>query len=505
MSLRRLPRRAFLGLAGVGLAGPIFAGRPQPVLAAEPLPRVHRWESQPDATTAESVVYLPPHPFNAIGVLWKGPDDAIEIRAGIAGHWSDWLPVHRHPGSGHAEPGDWQAGDLVAFRSASQVQYRARKVGVTRVRCELIDSAAGPGVAGRSALGGSVISRAQWGADERLRFSKGEERWPVEYAPVEKVVVHHTVTQTEEADPAATVRSIYVYHATLVDPKPDGSAGWGDIGYNLLVDWRGNVYEGRFGGPGAVAAHARGYNTGSAGIAFLGTYSGAYIPAASEEGFASVVSSSFGFLDPFGSSFFADKSLANICGHRDCLSTECPGNFGYRQLPNLRDAVARWRGTPRQQAQLTYARFTSERGSEDVVRFEIEVWNNSRNRIETQGPEPEAIYDEYQNSASIGHPGQTDRWRIGVDFADNATGKVYPYRWGLGKALEPGERRMVRGQIELVQPKRSIWWAGLIQEGIAYRTELFGVGRPIPTTASRVFVPLASRNGNGPEPLLRDC
>jgi hypothetical protein len=496
----RLSRRAFLALSGAaGVGVPLVAGAPELVSAEPSSPRILRWESEPPPVAAESEVYRAPHPFNAVGVLWRGTGDGLEVRAGMGGHWTPWLPVHAHPGGGHDAPSsDWHVGDLVAFAPATHLQYRTRVPGVRRVRCHLLDTSAGPSAVGRTALSGGFISRARWGCDERLRFRDGVEVWPVEYAPVEKVIIHHTVTQTEEADPAATVRSIYVYHATLVDPKPDGRAGWGDIGYNLLIDWKGNVYEGRYGGRGAVGAHTRGYNTGSVGVAFLGSYSTAYFNADSEAAFAGAIASSFRSLDPFGSSFFADKTLPNICAHRDCLPTECPGNYGYRQLPNLRDAVARWRGTPRPQAQLTFARFTSEADAQDIVRFEIEVWNNSKTRLETQGPEPGFIYDETQHSGTIGQLGQYNRWRIGVDFADNLTGKSYPFRWGLGAPLEPGERRLITGQIELLQPKRSIWWASLIQEGVAIRTELFGVNRPVLTRRSRVFVPLAARNAANP-------
>lgn len=486
------------GVAGV--SAPLLVGAPEIVTAEPPPSRVHAWESEPSPVDVESEIYVAPHPFNAVGILWIGPDDALDVRFGRHGHWSAWLPVHVHPGGGHDAAGAWRAADLVAFETATHVQYRTRLPGVQRVRCHLIDTSAGPSAPARATLRAGFISRAGWGCDERLRFRNGEEIWPVEYAPVEKVIVHHTVTQTEEADPAATVRSIYVYHATLV-PTRGGSFGWGDIGYNLLVDWKGNVYEGRFGGRGAVGAHTLGYNTGSAGIAFLGTYTTAYFNSDSEAAFAGVVASNFPALDPFGSSFFADKILPNICGHRDCVSTECPGGYGYRQLPNLRDSVARARGTPRQQAQLTSARFTSEAGAEDVVRFEIEVWNNSRTRLETQGPDPGFVYDETDHSITVGHPGQYNRWRVGIDFADNLTGRSYPFRWGLGGPLEPGERRIVRGQIELIQPKRSIWWASLIQEGVAFRTELFGVNRPVITRPSRVFVPIANRGAPSLEAL----
>jgi hypothetical protein len=63
------------------------------------------------------------------------------------------------------------------------------------------------------------------------------------------------VTQNQKADPAATMRAIYYYHAV--------TQGWGDIGYNFLVDWHGNVYEGRYGGTNVVGGHSLQYNYGS--------------------------------------------------------------------------------------------------------------------------------------------------------------------------------------------------------------------------------------------------
>jgi hypothetical protein len=125
----------------------------------------------------------------------------------------------------------------------------------------------------------TVIPRSGWGADESLRFdATGKEIWPPAFYPVQKVIVHHTATQNNDPDPAATIRSIYQYHAV--------TQGWGDIGYNFLIDEAGRVYEGRYSrqyapgesptgedlsGNGVTAAHTQGYNSGTVGIALLGT------------------------------------------------------------------------------------------------------------------------------------------------------------------------------------------------------------------------------------------
>jgi N-acetylmuramoyl-L-alanine amidase len=121
----------------------------------------------------------------------------------------------------------------------------------------------------------SVIPRSGWSADESLRFdATGKEIWPPAFYPVQKAIVHHTATQNNDPDPAATIRSIYQYHAV--------TQGWGDIGYNFLIDEAGRIYEGRYSRPyaagesptgedlngnGVTAAHTQGYNSGTVGIA----------------------------------------------------------------------------------------------------------------------------------------------------------------------------------------------------------------------------------------------
>jgi uncharacterized protein with LGFP repeats len=83
----------------------------------------------------------------------------------------------------------------------------------------------------------NIISRAQWGADESMRRGA-----PMYDNGIKAGIIHHSASGNDYAPPdsAGVVRSIYAYH-TL-------SLGWGDIGYNALVDKYGQVFEGRFGG-----------------------------------------------------------------------------------------------------------------------------------------------------------------------------------------------------------------------------------------------------------------
>ena len=69
-----------------------------------------------------------------------------------------------------------------------------------------------------------------------------------------RAIIHHTAT-----DRSVTVECIRRYHVE--------ERGWDDIGYHFLIDWRGQVYEGR---PLAMdGAHALGRNQ-YVGIALIG-------------------------------------------------------------------------------------------------------------------------------------------------------------------------------------------------------------------------------------------
>jgi hypothetical protein len=190
-----------------------------------------------------------------------------------------------------------------------------------------------------------IVSRAEWGADESLRYSNGKESWPPAFAPTTKLIVHHTDTANNDPNPAATVRAIYRYHAI--------SQGWGDIGYNFLIDATGRIYKGRNShapgsdadtitgqnaqGEGVTGAHARGYNSGSVGVSLLGTLTNQDATPAAKRALEDLLAweADLHHIDPHGST-----SDPNIAGHRDVGDTQCPGGAFYATLPQVRDAVA---------------------------------------------------------------------------------------------------------------------------------------------------------------------
>ena len=158
--------------------------------------------------------------------------------------------------------------------------------------------------------------------------------WPLEYPEkVQKIIIHHTATTGTIDDEEAAVRAIYYYHAV--------TRGWGDIGYNFVVGPDGKIFEGRAGGDGVVAGHAKGYNTGSVGIALLGDYHSNPLPAPLMKSLDALVleKAELWNIDPSGSSTFRGETMPNIVGHRDVGSTACPGDYTYAQLDGIREMV----------------------------------------------------------------------------------------------------------------------------------------------------------------------
>lgn len=221
------------------------------------------------------------------------------------------------------------------------------------------DGAGAFGIGGRTAAAVVqpwIIPRAGWGADESLRFNEaGEMIKPLQFYPIQMLVVHHTAMGDDDPDPAATVRAIYYYHAV--------TRGWGDIGYNFLIDAAGNVYEGRYSreyapdairsgddgrGRGSAGAHAAGANAGSVGIALLGTFDTRAPTTAARDALVRLLawaSIRYGlnphwsgtYLNPRnGEAQFTDA----IAPHRQFQPTACPGAVLFAMLPDIRNRVA---------------------------------------------------------------------------------------------------------------------------------------------------------------------
>jgi hypothetical protein len=144
----------------------------------------------------------------------------------------------------------------------------------------------------------------------------------------------------------AILRSTYTYHAQ--------SLGWGDIGYNVLVDKFGRLWEGRSGGLAStvVGAHAGGFNTSTFGVSMMGNYDVVGTPQPMIDSVAAIIGWKFSLygVNPRGrrrSPRAAPTSTPPAPGHAaDGLRAHrhqehrVPGRYGYARLGEIRDKAA---------------------------------------------------------------------------------------------------------------------------------------------------------------------
>ncbi|WP_027929642.1 N-acetylmuramoyl-L-alanine amidase [Amycolatopsis thermoflava] len=303
--------------------------------------------------------------FSLAGLTWRGAaPDTVSVRwRSAAGGWSDWRAVDRQDSGRDGAPAP-STTEPIWTGPADRLQVRAERGGApvtAELSAVLVDPGTSPADAMVAQATGvpsmpAVVTRAQWGADESLMT------WTPEYAPtVKAVTLHHTDNSNDYTcdQSAELVRGIYYYHAV--------TNGWGDIGYNALVDKCGTVFEGRAGGLNlpTIGAHAGGFNTSTFGISMLGTYTTVAPTEATLDAVARLTAWKLGngYTDPSGSTTLVSRgggtskypagtevTLPTVFGHRDVGATECPGDAGYAQLPALRtratELAGDWRSSP---------------------------------------------------------------------------------------------------------------------------------------------------------------
>jgi hypothetical protein len=374
-------------------------------------------------------------PFQLLGLHWRGPG-TVRYRVLRASGWSAWLSAERQdpdsPDRSSPEattrPG-WIAGEGVWVGDATRVEVRRLGV-VSRVRVFTVRSPSVRLPLRRTQAAGrpDVVPRGGWLANEAIR------RGTTTYAPaVRFAIVHHTAganTYTREQAPAI-VRAIQLYHVQ--------ANGWNDIGYNALVDRFGTVYEGRYGGldRNVVGAHARGFNTGSFGIAYLGNFDAGRPERAGLDALARTLAwrLDLAHVDPLSSLTASTEGnerfgpgtallLRAVSGHRDTGATSCPGDFLYLRLGEIARAAAAI-GLPK----LYEPRLDGRLGG--PVRFRArlsgtQVWTvtvtDGSGVAVAEGRGSGPLVDWTWQSA--GAPGAGFRWRIAAAAATPATGSL---------------------------------------------------------------------------------
>ncbi len=314
--------------------------------------------------------------FTVAGVVWTSTGASrpvVQLRVREHGTWTDWTPLAVEGGPDPATPEARRAGGTLGTEPLASAQGEAVQVRVDTgagttpadLRLVTVDPGSSPadallsGPSGATAHGDAakptIITRAQWGADENLRPA---DCTPTYSQTIKAGIVHHTVnTNTYAAsDSAALVRGIYAYHVN--------GNGWCDLGYNFLVDRFGQAFEGRFGGMDrpVIGAHAGGFNTDTFGVAGIGDFTS----ASPQDPLLTTISRVLGWKlslhgrDPQGTTTLISAggaytaysagtpvTIGVVSGHRDVDQTSCPGDSLYARLGALRTAATAYiRGTP---------------------------------------------------------------------------------------------------------------------------------------------------------------
>lgn len=293
-------------------------------------------------------------PFVAAGVTWDAgtapPDLQVQVRVRERGTWTAWSSLGLNDnqpdaGTDEAEGSTREGTEPLLSIGADGVQVRVDSAdGSTPEGLEvnLID----PGTSDHDQIVGAeatlaghstiitrpdVVTRAQWGADERMA------RDSTENDQVSALVLHHTAGSNtySQAQAVQQLRGIYAYHTK--------SLGWSDIGYNLLVDRYGTVYEGRRGSITGMprGAHTGGFNDRTYGVSVMGNFQEGSVPPVVVSRLAEVVAWKmweFGIQAkdsvrltsagggtsryPAGTSV----SVATLSAHRALGLTSCPGD-----------------------------------------------------------------------------------------------------------------------------------------------------------------------------------
>lgn len=337
--------------------------------------------------------------FSMVGVSWVGPTDPAQITVKVrtkdvaTGEWSEWNDLSINPiVAPNPDAPDQRIGtDPYWFGASDGIEVGvtvADALDVGDITLTLIDpkkvtqdstptaTAVPTGSAGADSIPmPTVYSRAQWGADESKRT------WGPRYAAgIKAATIHHSADGNNYtmSDVPGLMRSIYHYQAV--------SLGWGDIGYNVVVDKFGRAWEGRYGGLDStvIGAHAGGFNSNTFGLSMLGNYDVVNVPSAVREKLAQLIAWKFSLygVEPKAKTQLTQSggggttakfkdgqtvTLDTIFGHRDVGSTACPGRYGYAMIPGLRDRVAQIMASYRVNATVYFKNSNSSGAAEATV------------------------------------------------------------------------------------------------------------------------------------------
>ena len=334
----------------------------------------------PDLRAAAAIPATETAAFGLVGITAAAPFDPatrIVLRVKQDGQWLPWMEV---PVSDHLPDPETEEGQRARFATepvvtdgATGVQVRIdTPSGLVPAGTELtmIDNperpedatlaADTPAASAQAAVRRpTIITRAQWGADESLR------RGTTTYSDTLKVAFVHHVVSTNNYTPgqaAQQMRNVYSWFTEGIKVN--------DFGYNFMVDRFGRLYEGRAGGMdrNVVGAHTSGFNSETFAVSFLGNADSLDPDQPAKESILDAVSDLIAWkfelndVNPLGSAVLTSAgpgpgqgttsmywpgekvTSKTIAGHGDIGSTSCPGEFLRPTLNHIRLAVSARQG-----------------------------------------------------------------------------------------------------------------------------------------------------------------
>lgn len=175
----------------------------------------------------------------------------------------------------------------------------------------------------------TFVTRAGWG------HTGPRGGHPIPGSQVDKVVFHHTPGQ----DPATYDRAVFEMGRILGWHRD--SNGWDDIGYTWVV-WDRYAFEGR--GFVRSGAHAPGANSTSVGVAFLMDGRNRTPTPVEWQTARDVMTEAV--------RVGACRPGFTVGGHRDHVSTSCPGDLTYRHLADFHSFAPAAPPAPREEDEL---------------------------------------------------------------------------------------------------------------------------------------------------------
>ena len=321
-----------------------------------------------------------------VGITWEqqvGAPESVEIRYRKGTSWTSWFRLEQDPAPDGAQTHATEPMAITDANSLEVIVTPAAGAHESNYTVNVIDPTGAapaetatpdgtqfrfhgfdaepetaPQVAPHATAQGALVSdaaapygltintRQGWGADESIRDDYDMARdHEVTYSGA---VVHHTASSNDysQAQVPGLIRGFYWYHAV--------TQGWGDIGYHLLVDRFGGVWEGRYGSLDRVrlGSHALGGNFQTFGISVIGTYSNVAPSAAAQDSTARAIAwmfDTYNITNAKGTIWVPGsdgngglgngRTIDTISGHRQVSVTDCPGNAFFALLPNIRNQV----------------------------------------------------------------------------------------------------------------------------------------------------------------------